>query len=127
MKVLSQKYVSLIIVTVMIVTVMANPMTYLKFKLNQEYIAKVLCVNKSKPQLKCNGHCYLAKQLKKAQQEEESAKKMLEEMGAFELFCDALSVDLPLSSYFIVVIDYNRMIHFSVQDHFFELIQPPRV
>ncbi|MCW3114915.1 MAG: hypothetical protein JWR18_3311 [Segetibacter sp.] len=32
--------------------------------LNKSYIARVLCINKEKPKMHCNGKCYLAKQLK---------------------------------------------------------------
>lgn len=32
---------------------------------NKAYIAAVLCVNKDKPQLQCEGKCYLKKQLSK--------------------------------------------------------------
>ncbi len=35
------------------------------FNLNRDYIANELCVNKSKPQSKCNGRCQLSKQLEK--------------------------------------------------------------
>jgi hypothetical protein len=37
------------------------------FNLNREYIAKVLCENRDKPKLNCNGKCYLAKILKQQQ------------------------------------------------------------
>ena len=30
---------------------------------NYDYIAKVLCENKTKPELKCNGKCHLMKEL----------------------------------------------------------------
>lgn len=40
------------------------------FEANRNYIAEFLCVNKSKPQLHCNGQCYLMKKLKKAEQAE---------------------------------------------------------
>ena len=43
------------------------------YKIDQKRIAKVLCENKFKPALKCNGKCYLAKKLKKLQ--EEAVKK----------------------------------------------------
>jgi len=45
------------------------------YVVNYNYISKVLCVNKDKPMLHCNGKCYLYKQLLKAQQE--SAEKKL--------------------------------------------------
>lgn len=38
---------------------------------NYEYIIEVLCENKDKPELKCNGKCYLGKQLAKESQESE--------------------------------------------------------
>ncbi len=34
------------------------------YKVNKEKITALFCVNKAKPQLKCNGLCHLAKQLK---------------------------------------------------------------
>lgn len=37
------------------------------FNSNRAYITKVLCENRSKPMLNCNGKCYLAKKLKKQQ------------------------------------------------------------
>lgn len=38
------------------------------FYLNQKTITKTFCINKSKPNLHCNGKCYLAKKLKKAEE-----------------------------------------------------------
>lgn len=39
------------------------------FKANQEYIAKNLCVNRSKPKMKCNGKCHLVKKIKESKEE----------------------------------------------------------
>ncbi len=41
------------------------------FKINQEYIAKVLCINKDEPMSGCNGKCHLSKQLENAEEPEE--------------------------------------------------------
>jgi hypothetical protein len=51
------------------------------YRVNQDYIAKNLCVNRDKPKMNCNGQCYLAKQLK-AQEEKESktANERLEKL-----------------------------------------------
>ncbi len=46
---------------------------YVNFKINQDYIAEVLCINKDKPDLKCNGCCQLKKELKA--QEDRSKQK----------------------------------------------------
>ena len=40
------------------------------FKINQDFIAAVLCINKEKPQSTCNGKCYLTKQLNKAEEQD---------------------------------------------------------
>lgn len=38
----------------------------IEYVVNYDYIAKVLCVNKDKPAMKCNGKCHLMKELAKA-------------------------------------------------------------
>lgn len=35
-----------------------------EFYLNQAYIAKNLCINRSNPQMHCNGHCQMKKKLR---------------------------------------------------------------
>lgn len=39
------------------------------WKVNQDFIAARYCVNKNKPELKCNGQCQLAKKLRKVENE----------------------------------------------------------
>lgn len=36
-----------------------------EYAVNYDYISKVLCINKSRPEVHCNGKCYLSKQLAK--------------------------------------------------------------
>ncbi|CAD0223012.1 hypothetical protein KYG33_16670 [Chryseobacterium sp. D764] len=43
-----------------------------EYAVNYDYIIKVLCVNKSRPEIHCNGKCYLSKELAKANNETES-------------------------------------------------------
>ena len=37
---------------------------------NKAYVAKELCVNKKKPQMRCNGKCHLAKRLQQLEEPE---------------------------------------------------------
>lgn len=39
------------------------------FYANRNYVAEKLCINKSRPMLKCNGKCFLSKKLKEAEKE----------------------------------------------------------
>jgi len=47
-------------------------LVYAGFELNHRYIAENLCINKDRPWLHCNGHCYF---IKKIQQAGENEKK----------------------------------------------------
>ena len=42
----------------------------LEYIVNYDYISKVLCINKDKPTLHCNGKCHLMKELAKASENE---------------------------------------------------------
>jgi len=57
------------------------------FLLNRGYIAKVLCINKEKPKLHCNGHCYLAKQLKEQDASDRQAPAEKKEKPDLQPFC----------------------------------------
>jgi hypothetical protein len=62
------------------------------FNINRNYIAKVLCENRDRPQLNCNGKCYLAKKLK--QQQDKKDKETTERVSnspVAHLFCLSLS------------------------------------
>lgn len=50
-------------------------MPVVDYVLNYDYIRTVLCENKAKPKLSCNGKCHLMKQLAKASEQEDSNQK----------------------------------------------------
>ena len=41
-------------------------MPLIEYNYNKEYIASVLCENRDKPELACNGKCYLNKKIKQS-------------------------------------------------------------
>lgn len=45
---------------------------YAAFMLNQDYIRAVFCINKDKPEMKCDGKCYLKKTLETSKDEKQS-------------------------------------------------------
>lgn len=66
---------------------------YVNFKINQDFIADVLCINKDIPTSTCNGKCYLTKELK-AQEEKENAQLPKERNERTEtLFCSFSEFD----------------------------------
>ena len=43
-------------------------MPYLSYAIQQDYFAEILCINKDKPKLMCNGQCILMQQIALAEQ-----------------------------------------------------------
>lgn len=64
------RIVVIIILSLMIGYILRPVYPYLDYVINKEYIAKILCINKDKPELKCNGKCHLINEIKKQATEE---------------------------------------------------------
>jgi len=45
-------------------------MPFIDYYMNYNYIVKNLCINKDKPEMHCNGKCYLSKLIKKENNQE---------------------------------------------------------
>ena len=43
---------------------------YVEYYSNRDFFAEVLCINKAKPELKCNGKCILMQKIKRATQQD---------------------------------------------------------
>ena len=67
------------------------------FKLNQEYIASVLCENRDKPALQCKGKCYMTKKIKQAEEKEKSQGNDIQKSRFPDVFIEEqASLDFPL-------------------------------
>lgn len=60
-----RRYIAAILLTLMTLQVLYQGIVFSSYFANKAYIAAVLCVNRDKPQLDCEGKCYLKKQLSK--------------------------------------------------------------
>jgi hypothetical protein len=69
------KPISILLLFSLISSNFANLFVFAGFELNQKYIAAELCVNKNRPELHCNGQCYLMKKLKQAQDKEQKQER----------------------------------------------------
>lgn len=47
----------------MLIKVWVIPLLYLDFEIRRDYIVKNLCINRNRPQMHCDGKCYLAKKI----------------------------------------------------------------
>jgi hypothetical protein len=92
-------YLTLIIVLRM----MAMPLSLLDYSLHKDYIADHLCENRSRPDLHCAGTCYLHKQLNKASEGPESRNQkgnakipVIDFLETQSIFCPHLTIALSI-------------------------------
>ena len=69
---------SFLLISLILSKVIYSAFWQMNFYLNQKEIAAIECENKDRPELNCNGKCYLAKQLKKADNELAAKKEKQE-------------------------------------------------
>jgi hypothetical protein len=64
----------------------------IRWKIWQTEITELYCVNKSKPEMQCNGQCHLAKQMRRIESEYEHSKRPFApknlKTADFLLFCE---------------------------------------
>ncbi len=98
------------------------------YNLNRDYIARVLCENRDRPELHCDGQCYLAKKLKAQQdRQDKDTTERVRNTPVVQLFCEAEAVfsfaflpDLPDAA---ALFTYERPIVTRPVD---DLLRPPR-
>jgi len=93
-----KRAISIFILVLLILTNFSRLFIYAGFELNQNYIASKLCENRDRPEMNCNGKCYLAKKIKQAEekekkQEQDGQKKSLQE----SFLVKSLSADVIFS------------------------------
>ena len=98
------------------------------FHINRDYIAKVWCENQSRPQLNCNGKCFLAKKLKLQQdKKDKETSERIENVPLLQLYSTALIVfDIPLVSF---IERYTPIFYYKTSWYYSFLktpFQPPR-
>jgi hypothetical protein len=97
------------------------------YQINQDYIASVLCINKSKPGSSCNGKCYLSKKMKEQEKQEQSIPSVLK--GLDEVVLYFTQFELSISPVFseeaqVASLDAYQMHAYKSPVDF--IIQPPQ-
>ena len=61
-----QRFLAFFLAALMLLQTLGREVLVLDYQLNKARITELYCVNKAKPELRCNGKCHLASQLRKA-------------------------------------------------------------
>ena len=100
----------------------------IEYHSNYEYIANVLCENRDRPYLECNGKCYLEKQLKKTNHENHEHKSTVPQINF-----DDYPIS-PLGQYSYEIRDFEEqndekqfVEHQISQEYHMSLLKPPQV
>jgi len=96
---------------------------------NKDYIARVLCENRDRPQLHCDGTCYLAKRLKASQErQDKETTERVQNLPAMALFCNEVA-DFAFASAWRLVLTtgFPSYRAAATTAPLSELFRPPRV
>lgn len=103
------------------------------FYWNQKEITRLECENKDRPEMKCNGKCYLVKQLEKAENELQQKKSEQQKtLKGFKLlesesFISLDNFTLPTVSFFDITVENQLIFYQSLasQTHLNAIFHPP--
>ncbi|MGV3538862.1 MAG: hypothetical protein ACO1OQ_03575 [Rufibacter sp.] len=91
-----KRTVTILLLAVMLTQAFSKVFVLLDYQANKEFITKFLCINREKPQLHCNGKCYLMQKLKKAEQAENAAgQKEQKQKQDITLYFQPLAASQP--------------------------------
>lgn len=97
----------------------------IKYALNKEFVSKVLCENKAKPILKCNGKCHLKKELQKEEKKENapannSKEKFEVQFSSFPINSDTFHFIVNTTELNVVYVQHNSSKHLE------DIFHPPQ-
>ena len=102
----------------------------LDYGLNYEYIAEVLCINTDKPELECNGKCYLTQEIQKTFLHEVTDDASV--VSIIEISVDRFTIAFKNTiNYTVFVIDSFKKVKIysanfgKIQDYIPPILQPP--
>lgn len=94
--------------------------------INKDYIAKVLCINRDKPIMHCNGKCYLAKKLKEHEKKDQQAPNTQKEKLDVQSFFIPQVVNLSITLV-ITKTEYFDMEDNLISSYTHSIFHPPSV
>ena len=123
-----RRFISSVLILIFLSPLMMKVGIIVDFKVHQDFIAKVLCINKDKPMSNCNGKCILAQKLKKAEEpQKKELPAALKERSEINLFISEI-IDLTTLPE-IVRDDFSHFKKLSLytSNHSDDVFHPPKV
>lgn len=124
-----KQHIALLLFALVSIKTLLVPFVYLDFELRKGYIVQQLCENRFKPEVHCDGKCYLAKQLHKVV--ENNASKEAQKHASFlkkivEDTFEQLTFTVEFPPHFIGInVTQSAPLHFLLPKHDQVPIKPP--
>jgi len=100
---------------------------YAGFELNHKYIAANLCVNKGRPWMHCNGHCYFMRKIKEAQENEKKQDRANQQSHYQEAFPAIISISLLAYKDETQKLIYPKLLTPEIIHRSYAILIPPKV
>lgn len=96
------------------------------YQINKAYITRVLCENRDKPQLHCNGKCYLAKKLKEQQEKQDKqTSDRVQNIPVLQLFSSPITSFDFLTAQYVPAQEHNFPYHLASYQAPLSILVPP--
>ena len=108
-----------IVISIFLLLVLAlrTAMPILDYAVNYQYISTQLCENRDKPELRCNGKCYVKKEILKSS-ENENTKESKVQITSIDAF--VLNENLDFS----IITQFQDKVENNFQNHFNSVLKP---
>lgn len=96
------------------------------YQINKAYITRVLCENRDRPQLNCNGKCYLAKKLKEQQEKQDKqTSDRVQNIPVIQLFSSPITSFEFLTAHYAPSQEHNFPYHLASYQAPLSILVPP--
>lgn len=119
---------NLIYILVVLTIALRPVLPLVNYAVNYDYIVKNLCENRARPQLMCNGKCYLAKELSKTEKQQSQQNKTVK-ISMIDAFIpkEIISFTNFQNKYYISDVNFSEyQIHYH-SHYFTDIFHPPLV
>jgi hypothetical protein len=117
---------SIFFISFILFTSLSKTIVWINYKINFNYIKAELCINKNKPQLKCNGKCYLTKQIKKTESAPKNFPTTLKIKDEFKFYLEDFNFlfNAPIKSIRLVNLLFDEL---AISLFYHKIFTPPKL
>ncbi|HSZ71641.1 MAG TPA: hypothetical protein VK750_03125 [Cytophagaceae bacterium] len=121
-----KKVITLSLVFILLLQCSMKLAIVVSYHINKDYITANFCENKARPQMKCNGKCYLAKKIQAEEKQEQTLPSVLKGLHDIVLFYQVNTFSLEISSFSILIRNYSLYLLKQYVSPLSGILQPPQ-